>query len=718
METVIIPLHQKQKAQLNKILEDINQYQAVCAYLIPLDRNDKVLHGIQNFIKKFILHSISINAIELCGKFLNTKIMAAIDKLISYGNLQLFSLAHSQIGDDAFINLTHLNNLQVINLSDCKISIHGLRHFISLLLTSKQCWSRISLSGNDLRDLGVILFLESVSQQIEIRKIDLENVGATNHSVRVVISFLVDNTTCNHLNVLNNFISDSNVVEIKRITSLRRKLKSLDELISPNHNTASPVHLKLPYMYFSTSKRLHKSDSIRLASKNTAVSQPRLLTLDQVNLPELQKIKDNQACHQNQVNEENAVDDTQVLQTDYVPNVRAQLNEIDRLVVYLNGLKSRESNLNVVADNMTSILGHLDTFLTKLQGINIERMPSTTKTTQTVMHVLPDRTLLQQYMHPTKDSTHKRRNKKSSKIDEKSSVIITDSPEQSVSTHLSIGAVSSKSVQEFKSTWKSQKEVSISVPSSEHSSSSKSMEFKKAPSSLVQLSTNELNIGHSDSLPNSKKSLESIKLSIASPTRKSSSVTSIKNSINNIAKHLEATGSVDLQLHRINSSSIQYQNSYKSNTSINKIEYVNDFESIDESKKNENQNNKFEYNTDFDSEESFQKQGTVKSVREAYFKDKFDMADDLIAQRSMGSQSHEKSVVSIKSVSSARKEKIKSATNSIDESLLNLVHTPKVLKSDSKSSFLSAKSSSAVTSSAIQMPAGASMWANFIENMN
>ena len=638
METLIIPLHQKQRKQFSKLLEELSLYQGICAYLIPMDRNEKVLQGIQTFIKKIIMQSTNINAIELCGKYLNQKLVVAIDKLISFGNLQLISLAHSQIGDSLFTNILHLDNLQVINLSDCKLTLQGLQHFITVLLKSKQPWSRISLSGNDLRDTGVILLLDSISQQFEVLKLDMENVGITNHAVRTIINYLVDNPTCHLINIQNNFLNDMNKKEIKRITSIRKKLKSLDELISPGHNTASPVHLKLPYMYFNTKE---------VREQHTSISNPILLRND------------------------NEVDQAEQLRS--ILDLQPQADAVNQIIQYLSGLKSRETNLAELTDNLTVVLTHLSEIMDKAELLNTKSKEH--QSTQTIMHQLPSRTLLQQFIHPkeetTADSTDNSESSvKPRKIRQKSKLKETFVPRSS-----SAVSIASPSVQSIRSV---------------RSMGSKSNSVKQDSSIKINASV-ESDANSQDSIPDQDHSMRTIKsnrnssihtaksnisqpIPLMSKTNKSSSsaIASIQQSIRTISKHISDSHD-SLKLHRVKSASIQYENDFESNIESN-----------------------------------------VES----------DMQHDNSIHSSI--KSHPKSTHIHSAIKYENDFEASSVAESIDASFLNLLRadneTPKSSRTTTPRSNISLKSArsnakSSNKSSIPSIPAGTSMWAQFIDDL-
>eukprot|EP00834_Sanchytrium_tribonematis_P001935 NODE_52_length_30984_cov_1.383358.p2 type:complete len:637 gc:universal NODE_52_length_30984_cov_1.383358:14731-12821(-) len=367
METLIIPLHLNQKKDFNKITEDLNRYEGICVYLNPVELNEKSQQNVHNLIKKLLSRMDHVTALEICGTTLTSKLLNQIEKIVVTKNLQLLSLPHTKLGNSLLMQYNDLSQLQVLNLSACHIGYEGIQHLVHLLLKSDQPFSRISLNGNDIRDIGLKYMLNYLSGRKEVKKWDLENCGLTNHSLRIIITYLSDNIGCSHINVKNNFINESNLEEIKKMTSLRKKYKSFDQLISPWHNTRNNLHLKLPYMYFDTKER-------------PVTAPPRELKPEEVDMTAF------------------GISNVEV-------DFQLQLEELHKALVFVNQLKGREDSLRDLTENLETLLNGLNRLVSNetplVRESKIPPMKSRHKSTQTKM-IDSKKTLYQKYIEKSK----------------------------------------------------------------------------------------------------------------------------------------------------------------------------------------------------------------------------------------------------------------------------------------------------------------------------
>ncbi|XP_073734144.1 centrosomal protein of 78 kDa isoform X4 [Callorhinus ursinus] len=228
----------------------------VCRSRIPAIRNKDVTFQLCKALKCCLSVSSALRNLELNGLVLRERDLTVLTKGLNKStSLVHLSLANCPIGDGGLeIICQGIKNsitLKTVNFTGCNLTWQGADHMAKILKYQtmrrhEEIWAeslryrrpdldcmaglrRITLNCNTLiGDLGASAFAESLSEDLWLRALDLQQCGLTNEGAKALLKALETNRTLVILDVRKNPLVDHSVMKavIKKVLQNGRSAKS------------------------------------------------------------------------------------------------------------------------------------------------------------------------------------------------------------------------------------------------------------------------------------------------------------------------------------------------------------------------------------------------------------------------------------------------------------------------------------------------------------
>ncbi|XP_060055518.1 centrosomal protein of 78 kDa isoform X2 [Erinaceus europaeus] len=228
----------------------------VCGSRVPAIRSKDVTFQLCKALKCCLSASSALKNLELNGLVLRERDLAILTKgLNKSASLVHLSLANCPIGDGGLeIICQGIKNsvtLKTVNFSGCNLTWQGADHMAKILKYQtmrrhEETWAeslryrrpdldrmaglrRITLNCNTLiGDLGASAFAESVSEDLWLRALDLQQCGLTNEGAKALLKALESNRTLVVLDIRKNLLIDHSVMKAvtKKVLQNGRSAKS------------------------------------------------------------------------------------------------------------------------------------------------------------------------------------------------------------------------------------------------------------------------------------------------------------------------------------------------------------------------------------------------------------------------------------------------------------------------------------------------------------
>ncbi|XP_032164099.1 centrosomal protein of 78 kDa isoform X1 [Mustela erminea] len=228
----------------------------VCRSRVPAIRNKDVTFQLCKALKCCLSISSALKNLELNGLVLRERDLTALTKGLNKStSLVHLSLANCPIGDGGLeIICQGIKNsitLKTVNFTGCNLTWQGADHMAKILKYQtmrrhEEIWAeslryrrpdldcmaglrRITLNYNTLiGDLGASAFAESLSEDLWLRALDLQQCGLTNEGAKALLKALETNRTLVVLDIRKNPLVDHSVMKavIKKVLQNGRSAKS------------------------------------------------------------------------------------------------------------------------------------------------------------------------------------------------------------------------------------------------------------------------------------------------------------------------------------------------------------------------------------------------------------------------------------------------------------------------------------------------------------
>ncbi|XP_022368490.1 centrosomal protein of 78 kDa isoform X2 [Enhydra lutris kenyoni] len=228
----------------------------VCRSRVPAIRNKDVTFQLCKSLKCCLSISSALKNLELNGLVLRERDLTALTKGLNKStSLVHLSLANCPVGDGGLeIICQGIKNsitLKTVNFTGCNLTWQGADHMAKILKYQtmrrhEEIWAeslryrrpdldcmaglrRITLNCNTLiGDLGASAFAESLSEDLWLRALDLQQCGLTNEGAKALLKALETNRTLVVLDIRKNPLVDHSVMKavIKKVLQNGRSAKS------------------------------------------------------------------------------------------------------------------------------------------------------------------------------------------------------------------------------------------------------------------------------------------------------------------------------------------------------------------------------------------------------------------------------------------------------------------------------------------------------------
>uniref|UniRef100_A0A8C3YP21 Centrosomal protein of 78 kDa n=1 Tax=Catagonus wagneri TaxID=51154 RepID=A0A8C3YP21_9CETA len=228
----------------------------VCRSRVPAIRNKDVTFQLCKALKCCLSASSALKNLELNGLVLRERDLTMLTKgLNKSASLVHLSLANCPVGDGGLeIICQGIKNsitLKTVNFTGCNLTWQGADHMAKILKYQtirrhEETWAeslryrrpdldcmaglrRITLNCNTLiGDLGASAFAESLSEDLWLRALDLQQCGLTNEGAKALLKALETNRTLVVLDIRKNPLVDHSVMKavIKKVLQNGRSAKS------------------------------------------------------------------------------------------------------------------------------------------------------------------------------------------------------------------------------------------------------------------------------------------------------------------------------------------------------------------------------------------------------------------------------------------------------------------------------------------------------------
>ncbi|XP_058421579.1 centrosomal protein of 78 kDa isoform X1 [Diceros bicornis minor] len=228
----------------------------VCRSRVPAIRNKDVTFQLCKALKCCLSASSALKNLELNGLVLRERDLTVLAKgLNKSATLVHLSLANCPIGDGGLeIICQGIKNsitLKTVNFMGCHLTWQGAEHMAKILKYQtmrrhEETWAeslryrrpdldcmaglrRITFNCNTLiGDLGASAFAESLSEDLWLRALDLQQCGLTNEGAKALLKALETNRTLVILDIRKNPLVDHSVMKavIKKVLQNGRSAKS------------------------------------------------------------------------------------------------------------------------------------------------------------------------------------------------------------------------------------------------------------------------------------------------------------------------------------------------------------------------------------------------------------------------------------------------------------------------------------------------------------
>ncbi|XP_077762304.1 centrosomal protein of 78 kDa isoform X1 [Canis aureus] len=228
----------------------------VCRSRVPAIRNKDVTFQLCKALKCCLSASSALKNLELNGLVLRERDLTVLTKGLNKStSLVHLSLANCPIGDGGLeIICQGIKNsitLKTVNFTGCNLTWQGADHMAKILKYQtmrrhEEIWAeslryrrpdldcmaglrRITLNCNTLiGDLGASAFAESLSEDLWLRALDLQQCGLTNEGAKALLRTLETNRTLVILDIRKNPLVDHSVMKavIKKVLQNGRSAKS------------------------------------------------------------------------------------------------------------------------------------------------------------------------------------------------------------------------------------------------------------------------------------------------------------------------------------------------------------------------------------------------------------------------------------------------------------------------------------------------------------
>lgn len=131
--------------------------------------------------------------------------------------ITVLKLDHNDIGSEGVKNLakglTMNKNLEELSLTYCNIDAEGARPLFDVLIYTKSGLKRLNLTGNHLRNEGIIKLLRGVSAAKVLEQFNIaDNQFGDDEDVLQAFKFcMTKNTTLGHYDIKFNSINDEGI---------------------------------------------------------------------------------------------------------------------------------------------------------------------------------------------------------------------------------------------------------------------------------------------------------------------------------------------------------------------------------------------------------------------------------------------------------------------------------------------------------------------------
>ncbi|XP_014650194.1 PREDICTED: centrosomal protein of 78 kDa isoform X1 [Ceratotherium simum simum] len=228
----------------------------VCRSRVPAIRNKDVTFQLCKALKCCLSASSALKNLELNGLVLRERDLTILAKgLNKSATLVHLSLANCPIGDGGLeIICQGIKNsitLKTVNFTGCHLTWQGAEHMAKILKYQtmrryEETWAeslryrrpdldcmaglrRVTFNCNTLiGDLGARAFAESLSEDLWLRALDLQQCGLTNEGAKALLKALETNRTLVILDIRKNPLVDHSVMKavIKKVLQNGRSAKS------------------------------------------------------------------------------------------------------------------------------------------------------------------------------------------------------------------------------------------------------------------------------------------------------------------------------------------------------------------------------------------------------------------------------------------------------------------------------------------------------------
>ncbi|XP_054544807.1 centrosomal protein of 78 kDa isoform X3 [Talpa occidentalis] len=275
----------------------------VCRSRVPAIRNKDVTFQLCKALKCCLSASSALKNLELNGLVLRERDLTILTKgLNKSATLVHLSLANCPIGDGGLeIICQGIKNsitLKTVNFTGCNLTWQGADHMAKILKYQtirrhEETWAeslryrrpdldcmaglrRITLNCNTLiGDLGANAFAESLSEDLWLRALDLQQCGLTNEGAKTLLKALETNRTLVVLDIRKNPLVDHSMMKavIKKVLQNGRSFKSEYQWIT-SPSTKEP---------FKTAKQKRRTIVLGSGRKGKATIRIGLATKKPVN---------------------------------------------------------------------------------------------------------------------------------------------------------------------------------------------------------------------------------------------------------------------------------------------------------------------------------------------------------------------------------------------------------------------------------------------------
>uniref|UniRef100_A0A8D0PNS2 Centrosomal protein of 78 kDa n=1 Tax=Sus scrofa TaxID=9823 RepID=A0A8D0PNS2_PIG len=227
-----------------------------CRSRVPAIRNKDVTFQLCKALKCCLSASSALKNLELNGLVLRERDLTMLTKgLNKSASLVHLSLANCPVGDGGLeIICQGIKNsitLKTVNFTGCNLTWQGADHMAKILKYQtirrhEETWAeslryrrpdldcmaglrRITLNCNTLiGDLGASAFAESLSEDLWLRALDLQQCGLTNEGAKALLKALETNRTLVVLDIRKNPLVDHSMMKavIKKVLQNGRSAKS------------------------------------------------------------------------------------------------------------------------------------------------------------------------------------------------------------------------------------------------------------------------------------------------------------------------------------------------------------------------------------------------------------------------------------------------------------------------------------------------------------